>query len=364
MKANQARARTANAPAAGVDGAAAAGGEGGDITASPNSGRPLTVSHPVLRTLQQGGSYSRHMKIMMTRLLSKASVIVWIAGVACSPQQRNTISGPTAIAQPASRSIAVSGPADVTFPPRNEPFLFRTNLESKYRDGLRREATTSFVDIEGTIVWTQEYLRYRVNQCSHAEAVARVMRQIDGFGVQPVCGSTATTAFPPRNEPFDFRSQLELKYRDGLRRGPTTTFVDPEGDIVWTQEYLRYRLNACGHAEAESKVFAQIDDRSRIPPTCIVCTGPPGIAGFVGWAALGSGDLTVTWEPASGVVTAYLVELGTTRNASNVGVVEVDGSARSHTFRRLAPGDYFARVRAKNDCGVSAPSNEAQPRVR
>jgi hypothetical protein len=28
------------------------------------------------------------------------------------------------------------------------------------------------------------------------------------------------------------------------------------------------------------------------------------------------------------------------------------------------PGDYFARVRAKNDCGVSALSNEANPRVR
>src|SRR5688500_18868533 len=129
---------------------------------------------------------------MMARLIF---ALVSIAIAACSPQQRNVISGPSAVSQPASRSIGVSGPADVTFPPRNEPFLFRTNLESKYRDGLRREATTSFVDIEGTIVWTQEYLRYRVNQCSHAEAVARVLRQIDGFGVQPVCGSTSTTAF-------------------------------------------------------------------------------------------------------------------------------------------------------------------------
>jgi len=299
---------------------------------------------------------------MVSRLTSKALVIVLIATAACSPQQRNTISGPTATAQPASRSIEVSGPADVTFPPRNEPFLFRTNLETKYRDGLRRQATTSFVDIEGTIVWTQEYLRYRVNQCSHAEAVARVMRQIDGFGVQAVCGSTSTTAFPPRNEPFDFRSQLEQKYRDGLRRGPTTTFVDPEGDIVWTQEYLRYRLTSCGHAEAESKVFQQIDDRSRIPPDCSVCTGAPGATAFLGWttADVPAGAVRMMWEPVSGA-TSYVLDITNGRGFAAIAVVI---GTTSHVFSGLAAGDYAVRVRARNACGDGPFSNQANPRVR
>jgi hypothetical protein len=303
---------------------------------------------------------------MVTRLISTSTIIVLIASAACSPRQRNTISGPTAIARPASAGIAVSGPADVSFPPRNEPFLFRTNLESKYRDGLRREATTSYVDIEGTIVWTQEYLRYRVNQCGHADAVARVLRQIDGASADPVCGPISTTIFPPRNEPLDFRIQLEQKYRDGLRRSPTQTFVDAEGDIVWTLEYLRYRLSSCRHAAAESKVFAQIDDRSRIPPDCTVCAGVPAVTAFLGWATFDvpAGAVRMTWEPVGGVVSSYVLELGTTRGASNVAVVEVSGSATSHTFFRLAAGDYFSRVRAKNDCGVGAASNEANPRVR
>lgn len=306
---------------------------------------------------------------MVTRNVTVAKlvfVIALIAAPGCSPQQRSGVTGPTAVHESTNGSVATSRPSAATFPPRNEPFLFRTNLEAKYRDGLRREPTTSFVDIEGSIVWTQEYVNYRVNQCGHADAVARVFRQIDGLGVDPVCGATTTTAFPPRNEPFDFRAQLELKYRDGLRRGPTTTFVDAEGDIVWTLEYLRYRLSACGHAEAESKVFAQIDDRSRIPPTCEVCAGPPGPIAFLGWttATVPPGSVMFMWDAAPGVVTAYVVELGTTRGASNLGVVEVSGTARSHTFNRLAPGDYFARVRAKNDCGVSALSNEANPRVR
>ena len=279
----------------------------------------------------------------------------------CSPQHGATPTGPTAIAVRAESSFGGSGALDVTFPPRNEPFLFRTNLEAKYRDGLRRDATTSYVDIEGTIVWTQEYIRYRVNQCSHGDAVARVLRQIDGFGVDPVCGTVATTAFPPRNEPLDFRSQLELKYRDGLRRAPSTTFVDAEGDIVWTLEYIRYRLGSCGHAEAEAKVFAQIDDRSRIPPDCTVCTAAPGVTAFLGWttADVPAGSVRMMWEPVAGA-TSYALELGSARTF----LTAVVSGATSHVFSGLAAGDYAVRVRARNACGDGPFSNQANPRVR
>ncbi len=156
---------------------------------------------------------------------------------------------------------APSGPQDVVFPPRNEPLLFRTALEAKYRDGLRRASVLTFVDQEGTIVWTQEYLRYRVNLCPHTEAIVRVFRQIDGQGIPPTCGATSTATFPPRNEPLEFMVQLEAKYRDGLRRTAAPSFVDVEGNIVWTQEYLRYRVSLCAHAEAQQKVFDQIDGR-------------------------------------------------------------------------------------------------------
>ena len=101
-------------------------------------------------------------------------------------------------------------------------------------------------------------------------------------------------------------------------------------------------------------------------PTAAACSAPPGPVSFVGWttANLPPGSVTLTWDAAPGVVTAYIVALGTTRGASNVGTVEVSGAARSSTFDRLAAGDYFGRVRAKNACGTSALSNEANPRVR
>jgi hypothetical protein len=142
-------------------------------------------------------------------------------------------------------------------------------LESKYRDGLRRTASPTYVDLEGDIVWTQEYLRYRVNRCTHSDAVQRVLFQIDGGTALPTCGDAPVgqILFPPRNEPLDFRLQLESKYRDGLKRAATSSHVDIEGDIVWTQEYIRYRVNWCDHYEATQRVFMQIDGRG-VQPVC------------------------------------------------------------------------------------------------
>jgi hypothetical protein len=176
---------------------------------------------------------------------------------------------------PVSSPSVDIGPSDVGFPPRNEPLLFREALEAQYRDVLRRSPVSTFVDNEGTIVWTQEYLRYRVNLCSHDQAVFRVFLQIDGAGIQPTCGSTDSAAFPPRNEPFDFMLQLERKYRDDLRRPVGPTYVDVEGNIIWTQEYLRYRVTGCGHTDAQQKVFSQIAGGGIAPP----CVTPPSPAG-------------------------------------------------------------------------------------
>lgn len=175
---------------------------------------------------------------------------------------------PTPTPAPTPAPPPTPGPT-VSFPPRNESLDFRVQLEAKYRDGLRRSASPTYVDMEGDIVWTQEYARYRVNLCSHADAVSRVMTAIDSGATPPVCGSApvGTAQFPPRDEALAFRTALEAKYRDGLKRTATSSSVDLEGDVVWIQEYLRYRVNGCGHAVAAQNVFAQVDGFAA-PPTC------------------------------------------------------------------------------------------------
>jgi hypothetical protein len=162
------------------------------------------------------------------------------------------------------------GDGTIAFPSQTETLSFRSQLEAEYRSVLRRSAGTStYVDTTGDAVWIQEYLRYRVNQCSHESAVQRVMDEINGLGTAAVCGASPVgqVIFPPRNEALDFRTQLEAKYRDGLQRAPNLTAVDNEGDVVWTQEYLRYRVNACDHATAVAIVFQQIEGRGS-PAVC------------------------------------------------------------------------------------------------
>ena len=89
--------------------------------------------------------------------------------------QPGSLLGPTSVAPG-----GVSGKFDVSFPPRNDSFDFRNQLETKYQTGLGRAAAPTFVDREGEVVWTQEYMRYRTNGCDHATATQRVMTQIDG----------------------------------------------------------------------------------------------------------------------------------------------------------------------------------------
>lgn len=82
-------------------------------------------------------------------------------------------------------ALTPAGP--IPFPPRNEGMDFMNALQVKYRDGLGRGAGSSFVDNEGAVVWVLEYLRYRLNSCSHGDATTKVFMQIRGQGIQPVC---------------------------------------------------------------------------------------------------------------------------------------------------------------------------------
>jgi hypothetical protein len=169
-------------------------------------------------------------------------------------------------------SPSANGPSGKTinFPARNETYDFRSWLETKYRDSLGRSYTSSYTDVEGSVVWVQEYLRYRLNTCGHDDAIERVRIQIAGGGVVPVCGTPASTesiAFPPRDQTYAFRQTLEDIYKKDLGRSAVKTYVDAEGDVVWIQEYLRYRLSGCTHAQSIEKVSLQIDGNG-VQPAC------------------------------------------------------------------------------------------------
>ncbi len=242
---------------------------------------------------------------MSCRLVVFLCAITLIAGCSRDPERPSASSptGPSA-SGPAPGSLlgptsvapgGVSGKFDVAFPPRNDSFDFRNQLETKYQTGLGRTAAPTYVDREGEVVWTQEYMRYRTNGCDHPTATQRVMTQIDGQPAGQVCGAPpdGLIAFPPRTDSFDFRQQLEGKY-ETFGRGFSQSTVDAEGGVIWTQEYLRYRVNQCDHPTSVQKVFTQIDGGG-VQPTCFV---PPCIFTVT--------PTTQTIPPGGGTFTAVI----------------------------------------------------------
>jgi hypothetical protein len=234
-------------------------------------------------------------------LYRSAIVFLIAASVACSRTNDRAVAalptGPSSTALSADGQIlfvgGVSGPMDVLFPSRADSFVFRTDLENKYQQ-MGRSLTSTYVDKEGEIVWTQEYIRYRVNGCDHATAVQRVMTQIDGGAAGGVCSAPpeGLVLFPPRQDSLEFRRQLETKYQQ-MGRGLSQTYVDQEGSVIWTQEYLRYRANGCDHITAEQKVFSQIDG-GPVPDVCrIPCAVSVSSSRAVFGYTAGSGSFEV-----------------------------------------------------------------------
>ena len=163
--------------------------------------------------------------------------------------------------------VAVTG---IPFPPRDQVLDFFLSLENEYRDTLgRQQNNEGFVDAEGSAVWFPEFLRYVLNDCSATEAAERVLLQIAGQGIQPVCGvvESGVINFPPRNESLDFLVVLDAFYADELSRTVELSYIDLEGKAVWLQEYLRYRVNGCNDQQATDRVFQQIRGGG-IAPIC------------------------------------------------------------------------------------------------
>jgi len=56
-------------------------------------------------------------------------------------------------------------------------------------------------------------------------------------------------------------------------------------------------------------------------------------------------------------MTTFVIEAGSAPGATNIAVFDTGGSGTALTAV-ATPGTYFVRVRARNTCGTSPPSNE------
>lgn len=87
------------------------------------------------------------------------------------------------------------------------------------------------------------------------------------------------------------------------------------------------------------------------------CSGPPAPPGGLALASASGTTVSLRWNASAGAVTSYIVEVGSGPQMTNL--VNRDlGSSTSLTATDIAFGTYYVRVRARNACDISTPSNE------
>jgi hypothetical protein len=93
-------------------------------------------------------------------------------------------------------------------------------------------------------------------------------------------------------------------------------------------------------------------------PNCpAICVQPPDPPTALA-ATVNGANVTLNWGAPSGSVTSYVLEVGSSPGAVDIGVFPLDSAATSLSVSAVPSGTYYVRVRGKNACGVGGPSNE------
>ena len=100
-------------------------------------------------------------------------------------------------------------------------------------------------------------------------------------------------------------------------------------------------------------------------PLVVGCTGAPGAPSSFHTILNSGGTVQFAWTAPSFAAssngpTTYVLEAGSAPGFSNLAVRDLGGPATTVTIGGIVSGIYYVRVRARNDCGTSAASNEFQ----
>ncbi len=99
-----------------------------------------------------------------------------------------------------------------------------------------------------------------------------------------------------------------------------------------------------------------------VPPVdlnILACNAPPGVPGMPFVVENNRGTVVLRWDPAPGPVAVYVMDVGTRPGLSDEPPREARDVLRpSVTARRVPPGTYYVRVRARNRCGDGPSSPE------
>jgi hypothetical protein len=164
-----------------------------------------------------------------------------------------------------------------------------------------------------------------------------------------VSGSLASGAWNPSANATSYRLQVgSVPGASNLFNaslGNTTTISGhvPPGQYFWRLIASNSAGNSPPSAEAQFTVGG--------------CTLPGAPHGFT--FSVSGRIVTLNWSaPSSGSpISGYIVEAGSASGLSNL-YNGPTGSAMPAAVTPAPPGTYFVRLRARNACGISGPSNE------
>jgi hypothetical protein len=92
------------------------------------------------------------------------------------------------------------------------------------------------------------------------------------------------------------------------------------------------------------------------------CTAPPPAPAALTNTVTGF-TVSLTWNASPGAA-SYVLEAGSTIGASNLAVLDTANVNPQFVAPGVGAGIYFVRIRARNTCGTSSPSNETIVRVQ
>lgn len=140
---------------------------------------------------------------------------------------------------------------DRHLPPVADFTRFRDALEAEYRDRMRRASSPLPGTIHGRLDTLVRYLAYRMGGCGVSEASGYALSRAEGM----LCRDQAV-------EPLELPDVRELReVHTAVRRSEaaaTPSYVDAEGEVVWTHAYARLRRAGRSEQQATAEVLAAI----------------------------------------------------------------------------------------------------------
>jgi hypothetical protein len=155
-------------------------------------------------------------------------------------------------------------------PPPAELVRFRDALDVEFRDGLKRAPQSIYGSSEERVRAIARFVSYRLTGCDREEATGRILRELRGAHEIRLCSNHRSRrlsalenpgdvdSLPTRDETVRMLREVDDVYRKELTRSAAASHLDTEGEAVWIQEYLGYRLAGRSQADSHDLVLRDI----------------------------------------------------------------------------------------------------------